>query len=151
MIFLWQAGALMVFVSPSQTSPLEFALATHDICADGAATVAAATWEKLARGPRWVDIYKYICHLIGACKIPLIVFSALWNGPKHTRPERLTHMGKVFNSYSMFICAWQMQNLITLYALYAGFSAFCLSISIWMWWMGTASWSDDEKLTLFKY
>ena len=47
----------MIFVSPSQASPLDLALATHDICADGAATVAAATWEKLAREPRWVDIY----------------------------------------------------------------------------------------------
>ena len=47
----------MIFVSPSQASPLDLALATHDICADEAATVGAATWEKLARELRWVDIY----------------------------------------------------------------------------------------------
>ena len=52
-----QVGAFMIFVSPALTCPLDLALATHDICADGAATVAAATWEKLAREPRWVDIY----------------------------------------------------------------------------------------------
>ena len=48
----------MIVVSPSLTCPLDLALTTHDLCfADGDVTVAAATWEKLAREPRWVDIF----------------------------------------------------------------------------------------------
>ena len=56
--FALQVGAFMIFVSPSQASPLDLALATHDLgVADGDVTVGAAAWEKLAREPRWVDIY----------------------------------------------------------------------------------------------
>ena len=58
MIFLLQAGAFVIFVSPSLTCPLDVALTTHDLCvADGDVTVGAAAWAKLAREPRWVDIY----------------------------------------------------------------------------------------------
>ena len=48
----------MIFVSPSLTFPPDLGLTTHDLCfADGTATVGAATWAKLAREPRWVDIF----------------------------------------------------------------------------------------------
>ena len=39
-------------------------------------------------GRKWKvrpDGWIYICHLIGARKIPVIVFSVLWNGSRHTR------------------------------------------------------------------
>ena len=58
MLFLLQVGAFMIFASPSLIYPLDLGKTAHDLCfADGAATVGAATWAKLAREPRWIDIY----------------------------------------------------------------------------------------------
>ena len=56
MLLVLQVGAFMIFASPSLIGPLDLGLKTHDFCSADV-TVGSATWAKLAREPRWVDIY----------------------------------------------------------------------------------------------
>ena len=55
MILVLQVGAFMIFASLSLIGPLDLGLKAHDFCS--ADVTVAATWAKLAREPRWVDIY----------------------------------------------------------------------------------------------
>ena len=57
MLCVLQVGAFMIFASPPLICPLDLDKTAHDICFADVTVGRTATWAKVAREPRWVDIY----------------------------------------------------------------------------------------------